>query len=237
VKELAKGNASKAAELAKQAIATEPREARFQELLGDVAMSQNNSKEALSYYERALKMQPDYFRPHLQTAIALKNLGRNAEAEEHLKHSNELLPTAPGFYLLGQLAEERGDTNTALKNYEIAAGSDSDVGKSSMARLTHLDMPRNPAKYLQAEVRSDGNGNLYAVVQNPTDTTVTKVRIRIVHFDPASGQPDSQTQPLLIASDIGPNQREQLKLEGVRISTPEEVNLYRVSIESAELVR
>ena len=93
------------------------------------------------------------------------------------------------------------------------------------------------AKYLQAEVQSDGSGNLYAVVQNPTNTTVTKVRIRIVHFDPATGQSDTQTQPLLIAADIGSNQREQIKLEGVRISTPEELNLYRVSIESAELAR
>jgi tetratricopeptide (TPR) repeat protein len=237
VKELAKGNAGKAAELAKQAIATEPREARFQELLGDVAMAQKNNNEALSYYERAIKMQPDYFRPHLQTAAVLKSLGRNAEAEEHLKHSNALLPTAPGFYLLGQLAEERGDTNTALKNYEIAAGSDSETGKASMARLMHLDMPRNPAKYLQAEVRSDGSGNLYAVVQNPTDTAITNVRIRIVHFNPATGQPDAQTQPLLIPSNIGSQQRGQVKLEGVRLSTPEELSLYRVSIESAELAR
>jgi predicted Zn-dependent protease len=237
VKELAKGNAGKAAELAKQAIATEPREARFQELLGDVAMAQKNNSEALSYYERAIKMQPDYFRPHLQTAIALKNLGRNAEAEAHLNHSNELLPTAPGFYLLGQLAEARGDQDAALKNYEIAAGSDSEVGKSSLARLMQLDMPRNPAKYLQAAIQSDGDGNLYAVVQNPTDIAVTKIQIHVVHFDPTTGQPDAQTQPLLISSVIAPQQRGQVKLEGVRISTTAELDLYRVSIESAELVR
>jgi hypothetical protein len=42
---------------------------------------------------------------------------------------------------------------------------------------------------------------------------------------------------LLISSVIAPQQRGQVKLEGVRISTTAELDLYRVSIESAELVR
>ena len=237
VRALAKGDAAKAAALAKQAVASEPREARFQELLGDVALAQNNPNEALSYYERAIKMQPDYFRPHVQNGIALNKLGRKAEAETHLKHSNALLPTAPSFYLLAQIAEDRGDVDSALKNYEVAASSDSDVGKSSREHLLRLDLPRNPAKYLQTGVQSDSNGNLYAVVQNPTRATVTKVQVRVVRYDATSNKPAGQTEPLLIASNIGPNQRGQVMVAGVRITSQAELNLYQVSIEKAEIAR
>ena len=237
VKALAKGDANTATTLAKQAIAIEPREARFQELLGDVALTRNKAEEALSFYERAIKMQPDYFRPHVQSGIALKKLGRNAEAETHLKHSNGLLPTAPGFYILGQIAEERGDINGALKNYEVAASSNSEAGKSSMENLMRLDLPRNPAKYLQAGVLSDANGNLYAAVQNPSSAAVSNVQVRVVRYDAATNKPSSQTQPLLIASTIAPNQRGQVAVPGVRLSSQSELNLYRVSIERAELAR
>ena len=237
VRALAKKDASTAAALAKQAIAAEPREARFQELLGDVAMAQNNPGEALNYYERAIKMQPDYFRPHVQTGIALKKLGRNAEAETHLNHSNALLPTAPSYYVLGQIAENRGDIDTALKNYEMAASSNSDVGKSSMADLMRIDLPRNPGKYLQTAPQADANGNLFAVVQNSTSAPVTKVQVRVIRLDPATNQPANQTQPLMIASTIGSNQRGQVQVPGARLTTPAELNLYRVVIERAELAQ
>ena len=236
VKALAKGDTAAAATLAQQAIAIEPREARFQELLGDIALKKNKPEAALSHYERAIKMQPDYFRPHVQSGVALKMLGRNAEAETQLQHSNALLPTAPGFYLLGQIAEEKGDMTSALQNYQIAAGSNSDVGQSSMESLMRLDLPRNPAKYLESGMQSDDSGNLYAVVQNPTNTAVANVHVRVVQFDPITSRPVSQSQPVLVASLLKPNQRAQVAV-GMRINTEAELNLYRVSIESAELAR
>lgn len=237
VKELAKGDAAKAAALAMQAITTEPREARFQELLGDIALSKKQNKEALGYYEKAIKMQPDYFRPHMQSGIALNNLGRKSEAETALNHSNKLLPTAPSFYLLGQIAEDRGDVDTALKHYEIAADSDSDIGKSSTERFTRLDLPRNPARYLQAAAQMDANGNVFAVVLNPTATTVTRVQVRLVRYDAATRKPDAQSQPLLIATNIPSNQRGQIAVTGVRLKTPAELNLFGVTVEKAELAK
>jgi predicted Zn-dependent protease len=237
VKALEKGDAANAASLAKQAIVGEPREARFQELLGDVALSKKQNKEALGYYEKAIKMQPDYFRPHVQSGIALNNLGRKAEAETYLNQSNKLLPTAPSYYLLGQFAEDRGDVDTAMQHYEMAAGSDSEIGKSSAERYTRLDLPRSPAKYLQAGAQIDGQGNVFAVVQNPTAATVTRVQVRLVRYDPATGKPAVQSQPLLIAANIAPNQRGQVAVTGVKLSTQAELKQYGVTIEKAELVK
>ncbi len=226
-----------AASLAKQAIAIEPREARFQELLGDVALAQKHNHAALGYYEQAIKMQPDYFRPHVQSGIALNNLGRRAEAEKELTRSNALLPTATSHFLLGQLAEDRGDVAAALQNYQVAASSASGEGQSALAGYLRLDLPRHPSSYLQAGVRTDAYGNLYVVVQNPTAVTVAKIRFSVVRVDAASGQPVAQSQPLMIDSAIAPNQQGQLQVTGVRLGTQQELALYRVQLETAEVIK
>lgn len=226
---------NKAAALDKQAIAIEPREARFQELLGDVALAQKNNQSALSYYDKAIKMQPDYFRPHVQSGIALNNLGRKVEAEKELNRSNALLPTATGHLLLGQLAESRGDVNTALQNYQIAASSNSPEGLASSANFLRLDLPRNPAKYLQADVQLDLNGNLYAIVQNPTSVTLSKVQFRVLRINPANGQLVAQSLPMNISVPLAPNQQEFVRVAGVRLTNPQDVNLFRVQLESAEV--
>lgn len=224
---------NKAAALAKQAIAIEPREARFQELLGDVSLAEKNNQGALNYYDKAIKMQPDYFRPHVQSGIALNNLGRKAEAEKELNQSNALLPTATSHLLLGQLAESRGDVNAALQNYQVAAGSSSPEGQSSTAHFLRLDLPRNPAKYLQAGVQLDRNGNLYAIVQNPTPVTVSRVQFRVVRLYPANGQIAAQSQAMTTNTPLATNQQEQVQIAGVRLSNPQDANLFQVQIEGA----
>ena len=237
VKALAKGDANQAAQFAKQAVAAEPREARFQELLGDIALKQKRDNEALGYYQSAIKMQPDYFRPYVQSGIALNNLGRPAEAEPLLKRGNELLPTANSFYLLGQIAENRGEVDSALQHYEIAADSNSEVGKSSIARFVRLDLPRNPAKYLQAVAQADNMGNVYAVVYNPTGSAVANVYVRVVRFDAVTKQPNAQSPSLLIAANIAPKRSGQVPLEGAKVYTQADLKLYRVIVERAELAK
>ncbi|HSM99313.1 MAG TPA: M48 family metalloprotease [Gallionella sp.] len=237
VQALAKGEVKQADALARQAVAAEPREARFHELQGDIAMKQKHGEEALGYYQRAIDLQPDYFRPYVQKGAALASLGRKAEAEPYLKRSNELLPTATGFYLLGQLAEDRGDVDSALAHYQTAADSDSEVGRSSIARYVRLDLPRNPAKYLEAAAQADNAGNVFAVVSNPTGTAVANVYVRVLRVDAATGRVVAQSDPLLVAAHIDPQQRGQLQLKGVRVSTAADLKLYRVVVEGAEVTK
>ena len=229
---MAAGDATKATTLAKQAIKGEPREARFQELLGDIALTQKKDNDALSFYERAIKMQPDYFRPHVQSGIALNNLGRKAEAEQELSKSNTLLPTATSHALLGQLAEDRGDENAALQNYQIASASNTNEGKAATANLLRIDLPHNPSKYLQAGIQADAKGNLFAVVQNPTPVTIGKVQVRIVQLDATTRRPIAQSEPLLINTDIAPNQQGNVPT-GIRVATTQELALFQVQLESA----
>jgi beta-barrel assembly-enhancing protease len=233
---LKKGDTDTATKLAQKAIAGEPREARFQELLGDIAFTKKQPQQALSYYAKAIKMQPDYFKPHIQSGVALFNMGKKKEAEPYLKRANELLPTAPGHALLGQIAEERGDTNLALQHYQVAASSNSDIGREAIARATKLDFPRNPGKYLKAGVLVDGRGNLYAVVQNEAAVTIEGVQVRVVKYDAQTGRAISQSRPMSIRGEIEPGKRGQVGI-GVQINDPQEAQLYKVAIESANLVK
>ncbi|MFZ5523367.1 MAG: M48 family metalloprotease [Pseudomonadota bacterium] len=235
VQALARGDASKAEALAKQAAAAEPREARFQELLGDIAVKQSRNEEALSLYQRAIHLQPDYFRPYVQSGVVLNSIGRSAEAEPYLKRSNELLPTATSYYALGQIAEGRGDFDTAMQQYQVAAGSDSDAGKSAMARYQRLEIASNPAKFLQAAAQADNLGYVYAVVYNPTSVTVANVYVSVVHINADTRQPDRQSDPLLVAAKLASGQRAQLQLPGVRVYKQADLDQYRVIVERAEL--
>jgi predicted Zn-dependent protease len=236
VEALKKGDAATATKLAKKAIAGEPREARFQELLGDIAFTQENPQKALGYYAKAIKMQPDYFKPHIQSGIALFNMGKKAQAEPYLKRANELLPTAPGHALLGQIAEDRGDINLALQHYQVAASSNSTIGKDATARAMRLDFPRNPGKYLKSGVLADNNGNLYAVVQNGAALPIEGVQVRVVKYNAQTGRAISQSNPMSIRGIIEPGKRGQVSI-GVRIKDPQEARLYKVAIEAASLVK
>ncbi len=233
---LSKNDTTKALTLAKQAIAIEPREPRFQDLLGDIALSQKKYDEALKYYAEAIRMQPDYFKPHIQSGIALYNSGRKKEAEPYFKRSIELLPTAPAYYFLGDLAEARGDMTSAMQSYQMAAGSNSEIGKASAQRYIRLDMPKNPDRYLKGQVQVDNRGNLYAVVQNPTSISVSRIQLRVVRFDAKSGRAVQQSSPLLLNRTLASNQQGNLQVPGVRLKSQDELKLYRVVIENARVV-
>jgi beta-barrel assembly-enhancing protease len=232
---LKKNDVETATQLANKAISIEPREARFQELLGDIAFTQKNPEKALGFYAKAIQMQPDYFKPHIQSGIALFNMGKKKEAEPFLKRANELLPTAPGHALLGQIAEERGQTNLALQHYQVAASSNSPIGKEASARMMRIDFPSNPSKYLRSGVLADNAGNLYAVVENNAALPIEGVRVRIVKYNAQTGRVVSQSAPLTIRGVIDSGKRGQVGV-GVRINSPQEANLYKVAVEAARLV-
>lgn len=235
VKALKKGDTTTASTLAQKAIAGEPREAKFQELLGDIALTQKKPQEALGFYDKAIKMQPDYFKPHVQSGIALFNMGKKAEAEPFLKRANELFPTAPGHALLGDIAESRGEMDIALQHYQIAASSNSEIGKQAGEHAVRIDLPRNPSKYIRSGAQADSGGNLFAVVENATSVPVGRVQVRVVKYDAKTGRAIAQSQPMII-NGVQPGKRNQIAV-GEKVKTPQEAQLYRVIVEAAELAK
>jgi beta-barrel assembly-enhancing protease len=232
---LKKGDTATATTLAQKAIAGEPKEARFQELLGDISLTQKKPQEAIDHYAKAIAMQPDYFKPHAQTGIALYNMGKKAEAETYLKKANALLPTAPAALYLGEIAEERGDIDGALQNYQLAASSNSDIGKEANSRGVKLDLPRNPAKYIRSGAVTDNAGNVYAAVENATNVPVGRVQVRVVKYDAKTGRAIAQSQPMIIKG-VEPGKRNQIAI-GEKVKTAQEVQFYKVVVEAAELAK
>lgn len=232
---LQKGDADKAKSLAKKAISIEPKEARFQELLGDIALTQKNTTEALALYDKAIKLQPDYFKPYVQSGIALFNAGKKEQAEPFLKKANALLPTAPGYALLGQIAEGRGESALALQHYQLAASSNSDIGKDSAARAMRIDLPRNPARYLPSGPIADNTGLVYAAVQNNSNVTVGRVQVRMLQYD-SHGRLVNQTRSMLITGGIAPGNRGSVAT-GIRIQDQAALQFFKVVVEGAELAK
>ena len=95
----------------------------------------------------------------------------------------QLLPTADAFYVLGTLAERRGDHQTALEYYTQAASSESPAGKAAEEAAVRLDLPNNPGKYIQARGGLDNSGQLIVEVANPTSVAVTDVLVAVRYAD------------------------------------------------------
>jgi len=135
------GDLDAASAHARDALAIEPREAKFHELLGDVALARPSPLEASRYYDRAAALNPGYFKPALAAGIASFIAGQPDAAAGRLERSMVLLPTADASYWLGRVARERGDRKSAIDRYRLAATSDSDVGRAAARELLDLDAP------------------------------------------------------------------------------------------------
>jgi tetratricopeptide (TPR) repeat protein len=235
VKALEKGDANQAKTFVKKAIAVEPHEARFQELLGDIALSEKQPDAALAFYAKSIEMQPDYFKPQVQSGIALVNLGKKSEAEPYFKRGNALLPNAPSYFYLGEILEERGDFASALQSYQAAASSDSAIGKASTERYVRIDFPSNPSRYLRSATKRDAYGNVYAVIENTSPLTVGSVQLHIVKYDQKNRKPVEKSRPLVVINSIAPNKQAQIKVTGLQLKTEQELKFYHVVIDGAKL--
>jgi hypothetical protein len=63
------------------------------------------------------------------------------------------------------------------------------------------------------------------------------VQLRVIQYDPRTGRAIGQSQPMIVNGPLGQNQRGQIAMNGVRIKTQQELQLYKVVVEAAELAR
>ena len=112
---LSKKDPSRARSLANEAARLEPREGRFQQLLGDIDLNEKRHRDALTHYERAIALSPGYFGSWLGEGVSQYRWGDKQSAKTSLTRSWELLPTAPAALFLGNIARDSGDSETALK--------------------------------------------------------------------------------------------------------------------------
>lgn len=181
---LAGGQPEKALAEAARAIRGEPREGLFYGLRGDALRQQGQSRQAVAAFDQALARDPGYFHFYLQRGLARQDLGESAAARADLEKSVALLPTAPAYNALGELALDRGDRDRARDYFGQAADSDSPAGKQAYASLVRLDLPAHPDQYLKVDLGLDRNGYLVARLSNPTPLPVAGVRLTVGYTDP-----------------------------------------------------
>ena len=168
---------ARAQSLASEAARLLPREGRFQQILGDIALAQQQHKAALGHYDKALTLDPNYFGGHLGAGLAAFRLGSPDRARQSLARSTELLPTAPALYHLGLLAQRAGNGAEAMRYFSAAAESNSDFGRRATFEVLREDLPRNPSRYLAAAAQRDPRGALVIVVQNRTSVPLADVQV------------------------------------------------------------
>lgn len=234
VRALAKGDKATASSKAAQAIALEPREARFVELLGDIEMSQGRFADALGYYGDAIRLQADYFKPHVQSGIALYELKRNDEAEAALQRSVDLLPTAPGHYFLGLLREERGDIQGAMPHFQAAAGAQSELGQRAAARYVKYDITRNRDRYLQSGVQAQPDGTLLGLVRNASPVPLTDITVRLVRVE--NNVVVGQSAAVKLPNPLKPGEVGKIAMARVQLQNEAQLQAYRLLVESARVV-
>ena len=183
-----------------------PREGRFQELLGEIALAQKQPREALPYYQKAIDLNSDYFGSYLGAGVAQFQAGNHAQAEEWLSKSAQLLPTAPAAYYLGSIARERGDRAKAMEYYRAAASSQSRIGEMAAAEFVRMDLPQNPGNYVAAAGQFDAQGRLLVVVQNRAPVPLRDFQVTPVLVDPA-GRIVQQAAPVRLAAVLKPGEQ------------------------------
>src|SRR5690606_8965641 len=107
-----------------------------------------------------------FFYYPLRKGLAHQRLRQWDAAETELQRSVAMLPTADAYNGLGAIAEQRGDRATALERYAQAAGSGSPAGLAAQDAVVRLDLPQNPAKYLNVRTGLDAEGRLLVEVSN-----------------------------------------------------------------------
>jgi predicted Zn-dependent protease len=221
--------------LAAEAARLFPKEARFQQLQGDIALAEKQPQQAVPFYEQAVKLDPNYFGGYLGGGVAAYRTGSRTRAEEWLTKSANLLPTAPALYYLGSMAKDSGNTEQALQLFKSAAQSQSDIGKQAAAEYTLLDLPRNPGNYIATALQPDARGNGVVIVENRSPLPLTNIVVTPVRID-AAGRVVDQARMLQVNRVLQPGERAMLDA-GIGVVTPELAPQLRVRVEQATPVQ
>ncbi|HVF15622.1 MAG TPA: M48 family metalloprotease [Steroidobacteraceae bacterium] len=224
---------STAKSLANDAVKALPREAKFHELLGELALAEKQPQAALPHYQKAIELNPNYFGSYLGAGVAQFQAGNKAKAEEWLTKSTQLLPTAPAAYYLGNVARERGDLKQAMEHYRAAATSNSQIGQLAAAEFVRMDLPTNPGNYVGTAGQFDPQGRPILVIQNRAPVALTNIQVTPVLVD-ASGRVLQQGAPVRVGRTLKAG--EQIAADaGLGALTQEQLPYLRFRVDGARV--
>jgi tetratricopeptide (TPR) repeat protein len=226
---------AKAKSLTTEAARMLPKEGRFQEFLGEIALAEKQPKDAITHYQKAIELNPTYYGSYLGGGVAQAQAGDKAKAEEWLKQSAQLLPTAPAAYYLGNIARDRGDTASAMQYYKAAASSNSKSGQAAAAELVRLDLPQNPGNYVATAAQVDSQGRLMVVVENRAPVALTDLQVTPVLVD-ANGQIVKQGSPVKLSGTLKAGERSAADA-GIGVVSQQQLASIRFRVDGARIAQ
>lgn len=179
LKAIEKKDMKTASSLIAKAIRIEPKEALFRLARADIERRRGRMERAARDYDRAVSLNPGYFLPRLKRGLFRQEQGKDTAARRDIDASVELLPTAEGYFALGRLEQDAGNTRQAVRYFREVARSSSAVAKQAAKRLASLDLPSHPDRYLEARLLLRKDGHLLLRLKNTTAVPVTGIRVAI----------------------------------------------------------
>ena len=194
-KALSEGKVKEALSLAKQAILGEPNEGRFHALVGDIYMEQQQHKDALVSYNKAVDLNSEFFYFYVQRGLNKQKLGDQQGARTDLERSTKLLPTAPALNALGNMSLAQGNLPEAMQFFKDASTSNSEPGRQAARSFVRLDMHQNPGSHIKTRINLDQKRYVIITVANPTPISVSDIKVKIRY-------PDTQGKALEMVKDV-----------------------------------
>ncbi len=231
-KALSEGNTKEALSLAQKAISGEPREGLFHALFGDVYFSQQQYRNALKSYDKAVNLNSEFFYFYVQRGLSKEKLGDPQGSRSDLERSTKLLPTATALNALGNMSLSQGDRQKALGYFRDAATSNSEPGRQAAQSFVKLDMPGNPNRHLKTRVNLNKKRFVTIRISNPTPVSVRNVRM-LIRYPDSNGKAlevvknirevVSSGKSIIVQTEIGP-------IEDLNTLRYMQVNLIRVDM-------
>jgi predicted Zn-dependent protease len=231
---VAKKDLAKARSLAAEAARMEPREAQFQQLLGDIAVSEKRDRDALAYFAKAQELNPNYFGSWLGGGVAQYRLNNKTVAKQWLQRSYDLLPTAPAALYLGNISRDAGNTDAALGFYQTAASGGNTYGREAEREAVLIDLPRRPGNYVAAQAVRDLSGKLLLRVQNRAPVKVAGIAVTPIVVN-AAGQVTNTGRTVNVRGTLDSGQQVTVDA-GLGVLTEEQEKMLRFRVESARVV-
>lgn len=129
----------KALGLTNQAIKMQAKEALFYATKGQILSAKKREKEARDAFAMAAKYNPEFYMGQLGLGLSEAQLGNMSQAKTALQKSYLLLPNSLAAYNLGQIEEQQGNRQNAVKYYKAAANENSDIGRAAQQKLRDLN--------------------------------------------------------------------------------------------------
>ncbi len=183
-KALSEGKTKEALALAQQAIRGEPKEGHSHALIGDVHMKQNQYQNAITSYNKAVRLNSEFFYYYMQRGLNKQKLGDQQGARTDLEKSAKLLPTATALNALGNMSLAQGNRQKALGYFRDAATSNSGPGRQAAQSYVRLDMRENPNNHIKTRVSLNQKRFVIITATNRAPIPVRDVKVKIRYPDP-----------------------------------------------------